>query len=193
MDAKSSRSPMHSPPETSSHHFVTGRLIQRRPAAQDSEALVALEGEADVAEYLRARGADLSDIPARIKARIAADANLPASAYGWWVIAGKDDGVFHGRGLLAPAWDGADPEFGIYLRRGSRSRGLATEAATALLDHAFFTLKLPRVIGVGVRKEGGARKLALRLRLSHQGKVILHGIEADRFVITANGWLPRRR
>ena len=31
-----------------------------------------------------------------------------------------------------------------------------------------------------------------RLRLSHQGKIFLHGIEADRYVITSHGWLPRR-
>ena len=171
----------------------TERLVLRRPAAHDAKDLEALEGEADIADYLRARGADLSDISARIAGRIAADAELPPSAFGWWVIAGKPDGGFLGRALLAPAWAGADAELGLYLRRGARGHGFASEAATALLDHAFLTLKLPRVIGVLVRKEGAARKLVMGLRFNREGEVILHGIEADRYVVNAGGWLPRRR
>jgi RimJ/RimL family protein N-acetyltransferase len=84
-------------------------------------------------------------------------------------------------------------EVGIYLRRASRRKGLATEAATALLDYAFFDLGLPRVIGVTVRKDTAVRGLANRLRLSHQGKIFLYGTEADRYVITSHGWLPRKR
>jgi len=159
----------------------TPRLVLRRPHAGDEAALIALDSEPDILEYLTARGAD----PANMAE--------PAATYGWWVIEGKDDGVFHGRGLLAPLWDGADVEVGIYLRRSSRRKGFATEAATALLDYAFFDLGLPRVLGVTIRKDTPARGLASRLRLSHQGKIFLYGIEADRYVITSHGWLPRRR
>ena len=171
----------------------TPRLVLRRPHAGDEAALIALDSEPDILEYLTARGADPANIAERVRARIAAALAEPAATYGWWVIEGKDDGVFHGRGLLAPLWDGADVEVGIYLRRSSRRKGFATEAATALLDYAFFDLGLPRVLGVTIRKDTPARGLASRLRLSHQGKIFLYGIEADRYVITSHGWLPRRR
>lgn len=84
-------------------------------------------------------------------------------------------------------------EVGLYLRRASRHKGFATEAATALLDYAFFDLGLPRVVGVLVHRESSAKKLLTHLRLTHQGKIILYGREAHRYVMTSNGWLPRGR
>ena len=171
----------------------TPRLVLRRPHAGDEAALIALDSEPDILDYLTSRGADPANIAGRIRARIATALAEPGATYGWWVIEGKDDGVFHGRALLAPLWEGSDIEVGIYLRRASRRKGYATEAATAVLDYAFFDLALPRVLGVLIRKDSPARGLANRLRLSHQGKIFLHGIEADRYVITSHGWLPRRR
>lgn len=178
---------------TAPSRLETLRLVLRRPRPGDEADLVALDSEPDVLDYLTARGADASDIPGRVKARIAAAEAEPAATYGWWVIEGKDDGVFHGRGLLAPLWDGADVEVGLYLRRASRRKGIATEAAVALLDYAFFDLGLPRVLGVLLRRDSPAKGLLARLRLSHQGKVFLYGVEADRYVITSHGWLPRKR
>jgi RimJ/RimL family protein N-acetyltransferase len=184
---------MTEPQLTAPPRFETPRLVLRRPRADDEAALIALDSEPDVLDYLVTRGADAKDIAGRIRARIAAAEAEPTATYGWWVIEGKDDGVFHGRGLLAPMWEGADVEVGIYLRRASRHKGLATEAATALLDYAFFDLGLPRVVGVLLGRGSPAKKLLTRLRLTHQGKVFLYGNEADRYVITSHGWLPRRR
>lgn len=178
---------------TAPSRLETPRLVLRRPRPSDVDALIALDSEPDTLEYLTTRGADANDIAGRVRARVAAAEAEPTASYGWWVIEGKEDGVFHGRGLLAPMWEGSDIEVGIYLCRASRRKGYATEAATALLDYAFFDLALPRVVGVVLGKESPAKKLLARLRLSHQGKIFLHGIEADRYVITSHGWLPRRR
>lgn len=184
---------MNDPKLTAPNRLETDRLILRRPRAGDEANLVALDSEPDVLDYLVTRGADAKTIPARVTARIAAAEADPGATYGWWVIEGKD-GTFHGRGLLAPLWEGADDvEIGIYLRRASRRKNIAHEAAMALLDYAFFDLGLPRVVGVLVRRESPAKKMLARLRLSHQGKVFLYGVEADRYVITSNGWLPRKR
>ncbi len=180
-------------PLTAPNRFETARLVLRRPCAADEAALIALDSEPDVLDYLVIRGADAKDMAGRVRARIAATEAAPAAAYGWWVVEGKEDGVLHGRGLLAPMWEGGDVEIGLYLCRASRGKGFATEAATALLDYAFFDLGLPRVTGVLVHRESSAKKLLTRLRLTHKGKVILYGREADRYVITSHGWLPRGR
>lgn len=184
---------MNTQPLTAPTRLETPRLVLRRPQVGDEDILIALDSEPDVLDYLTQRGADPKAIPDRVRARVATAVAEPSAPYGWWVIEGRDDGAFHGRGLLAPLWDGADVEVGIYLSRKSRRKGLATEAATALLDYAFFDLALPRVLGVILRKESPSRGLATRLRLSHQGKIYLYGVEADRYVITSHGWLPRRR
>ena len=184
---------MNTQPLPAPTRLETLRLVLRRPRAGDEETLTALDCEPDTLDYLTQRGADPTAIAERVRARVAAALAEPQAPYGWWVIEGKDDGVFHGRGLLAPMWDGADVELGIYLRRGSRRKGLATEAATALLNYAFFDLALPRVLGVVLGKQSPGKQLMSRLRLSHQGKIFLNGIEADRYVITSHGWLPRKR
>jgi len=184
---------MTEPQLTAPARLETPRLVLRRPRAGDEAALTALDNEPDVLEYLVTRGADAKDIAGRVRGRIAAAEAEPMANYGWWVIEGKADGVFHGRGLLAPMWEGADVEVGLYLRRAARHKGFATEAATALLDYAFFDLGLPRVVGVLLRRDSPAKKMLARLRLTHQGKVFLYGVEADRYVITSHGWLPRRR
>ena len=184
---------MSEPQLTAPSRLETSRLVLRRPKPGDEDNLIALDSEPDVLDYLTTRGADPKTIPERVRARIAAAEAEPAAAYGWWVIEDKD-GAFRGRGLLAPLWEGADDvEVGLYIRRASRRKGIATEAAEALLDYAFFDLALPRVVGVLLRRDSPAKKLLTRLRLTHQGKVFLYGVEADRYVITANGWLPRRR
>lgn len=181
-----------STPKTAAR-FETRRLILRRPAPADEAALVALDQEADVLEYLTMRGADPNAIAGRIKARIASSQADPEADYGWWVLEDRETGALLGRGLLAPLWEGADDvEIGLYLRGGSRRKGYATEAAGALLDHAFKGLALPRVVAVTVRKDMAVRRLLGRLGLTHKGKVILYGVEADRYVITSGGWLPRR-
>lgn len=173
--------------------LTTRRLVLRRPVDADEADLVALDRATDVLDYLVKRGADASQIEARVRARIAAGAAEPEARYGWWVIE-SSDGTFHGRGLLAPLWQGADDiEVGVYLRKSSRGKGFAREAAEALLDYAFFDLALPRVVGVLVRRDSPAKKLLTHLRMSPKGKVVLYGVEADRWALTANGWLPRRR
>lgn len=180
-------------PVTAPSRLETARLVLRRPRAGDAANLVALDSEPDVRDYLTMRGADLSDMAGRIEARIAVTDTDPADPYGWWVVEGREDGTFHGRAILAPMWEGADVEIGLYLRRTARRKGIASEAATALLDYAFFDLALPRVVGVLLRRDSPAKQMLARLRLSHKGKIILHGVEADRYVITSHGWLPRRR
>ena len=61
---------------------------------------------------------------------------------------GKEDGVFRGLGLLLPMPDGRDTEVGYRLARRSWGKGIATEAAAALVEYAFSTLGLPRVVAV---------------------------------------------
>ena len=172
---------MNEPQLTAPTRLETARLVLRRPRLGDEEALIALDSEPDVLEYLTTRGADPTDIAGRVRARIATAEAEPSATYGWWVIEGREDGVFHGRGLLAPLWEGADVEVGIYLRRASRRKGFATEAATALLDHAFFDLGLPRVIGVTqghrrarTRQSAASQPSRQDLPLRHRGRPLRH-------------------
>jgi RimJ/RimL family protein N-acetyltransferase len=175
--------------------FETRRLTLRRPAPDDETALHAIDALPEVTAYLALRGADPSRLAERIKPRIELSQADPGAPYGWWMVEDKDSGAVHGRALLAPLWqDAEDIELGLYLLPGARHKGYATEAATALLDHGFMTLKLPRVVAAVPRESfSPVKRLLVRLGFSHKGKFNLYGQEADRYVMTAEGWLPRRR
>lgn len=56
----------------------------------------------------------------------------------WWALLNKEDGEMVGAAALQPleAQTGAPPEIGWRLRRSCWGRGYATEAATAIVEHA---------------------------------------------------------
>lgn len=174
--------------------FETRRLILRRPAPGDETALIALDAQPDVTAYLAMRGVDPTRLAERIAPRIELSQKNPDADFGWWVIEAKATGAFLGRCLLAPMWPGSDDEveLGVYLGAASRHQGYATEAATALLDHGFKSLKLPHVVGCSARDARAVRRLLGRLHFTKQGRITLYGDDADRFTLTAEGWLPRR-
>lgn len=174
--------------------FETRRLILRRPAPGDEADLIALDALPDVTAYLAMRGVDPARLAERIGPRIELSQKDPGAAYGWWLLIDKESGAFHGRALLAPLWPGsAEIELGVYLGKASRNRGYATEAGTALLDHGFKSLKLAHVTGCTDRGARPVERLLHRLHFTHKGKITLYGTDADRYALTAEGWLPRRR
>jgi RimJ/RimL family protein N-acetyltransferase len=173
--------------------FETRRLILRRPAPGDEADLIALDALPDVTAYLAMRGVDPARLAERIAPRIELSQKEPDAPYGWWVMQDRESGGFHGRALLAPLWAGSEEiELGVYLGAASRHRGYATEAGAALLDHAFFSLKLAHVVGCTARETRAVSRLLRRLHFTHKGKITLYGTDADRYALTAEGWLPRR-
>lgn len=86
--------------------------------------------------------------------------------YGMWAVELKDTGEFIGRvGLLNPeGWP--DVELGWMLVPQHRQHGYATEATTAVVDFAFRSLGMPRLISLirvdNVRSERVARRLGGR-------------------------------
>ena len=124
----------------------TRRLRLRRLRPADEPELIALDSDPEVMRYVGSPpGARAHDETVeRVRQRISAD-HGPG---GWWLVEGKEDGVFRGLGLLLPMPDGRDTEVGYRLARRSWGKGIATEAAAALVEYAFSTLGLPRVVAV---------------------------------------------
>ncbi len=72
------------------------------------------------------------------------------SGYGFWVMMDRADKQFGGLcGLLDQDIDGTrELEVGYHLLPECRGRGLATEAARAVMDYAFVTLGKSRLISI---------------------------------------------
>jgi ribosomal-protein-alanine N-acetyltransferase len=97
--------------------------------------------------------------------------------FGMMAVIDKGDGSLIGYAGLQHMDDGPEVEIGYYLGRRAWGRGLATELAQALVDHAFSELELTRLVAV-VRPENEASKRVLaKAGLQFEG--LEHHYEAD--------------
>lgn len=164
----------------------TARLRLRRLRPSDEPDLVALDSDPEVMRYVgsppgvRAPG----ETVARARQRIAAD----HGPHGWWAIEGREDGRFHGLGLLLPMPEGEVLEVGYRLARRSWGRGIATEAAAALVGHALGTLGLPRLAAVAYPDNRASRRVLAKLGFRSLGPVDYRGVQVAGYEIAAAEW-----
>jgi RimJ/RimL family protein N-acetyltransferase len=150
-------------------HLRTPRLELRPLKADDSDLLVELDGDPDVMEFLTGRGTEPQEVievwmPRRT------DPAHDALGLGYW--SAFEDGVFVGWFCLTPTGQ-ATAELGYRLRKGAWGRGLATEGATGLVEHAFRTVGLDLVraetMAVNIRSRAVLQRLGFRhVRTDHR-------------------------
>ena len=73
-----------------------------------------------------------------------------------------------------------------------RSRGLATEAATAVRDHAFHNLKLSRAISLIHPDNLPSRRVAEKNGMTVDKKTIFRGFPTLVYAINRERWLKNR-
>ena len=150
----------------------TERLVLRRPRLSDAAALHAAYGDPEVMKFI---GDGKTMTPAKTKAWIEqALVRWKADGFGHFVIE-KDRKVIGRAGFLVwdpDEWktgtlkelgDHAAVELGWLLAREHWGNGYATEAASALRDYAFKSLKLERLISLIMHGNDASVKVAERL------------------------------
>jgi len=168
----------------------TARLRLRRLRPSDEAALVALDSDPEVMRYVgspagvRAPAETLD----RARQRIAAD----HGPLGWWAIEGRDGGRFHGLGLLLAMPEGPDVEVGYRLCRASWGLGIATEAAGALVAHAFSATGLERLVAVTYPDNRASQRVLGKLGFAHDGALEYRGVRVEHFALDASAWRSRR-
>ncbi len=166
----------------------TRRLRLRRLAPSDEAVLIALDSDEEVMRHIGGRGGAPEEIVARVRERIAAD----HGALGWWLIEGKDDGTFHGVAALLRMPEGDDIELAYRLARASWGRGIATEAATALIGYAITGVGLPRIVAVTFPKNAASQRVLQKLGFVHDGTSDYKGFRVPHFTLAAGAWLRAR-
>ena len=166
--------------------LATARLVLRPRRLGDTEACLAMDRAPEVTRFIDGPWGE----PAGHRAFIEARTRGPwAAGLGYWVV--EEAGCFLGWVLLIPE-DGTGPEIeiGWRLRRAAWGRGIATEAARALLPHAFVTLDLPRMVaGIDPANRaslGVARKLGMRPG-ERAGRYIRHILQRDDWIASQGG------
>ena len=168
----------------------TPRLRLRRLRPADEAALIALDSDAHVMRYVGSPPGVRTPVETveRVRQRMEADHGQG----GWWIVESRDDGIFHGVGLLLPMPEGGDVEVGYRLARRSWGQGIATEAASALVDHAFLRLALPRVVAVVYPDNLPSRRVLAKLGFTHDGPREYRGARVEHFVLEGDAWRRRR-
>ena len=169
-------------------HYRTERLVVRDWVVDDAPAALGIYGRDEVTRWLGAPPMQsvmsLEAMREGVGRMIARNAERPG--FGLWPTVRSDDGALVGATLLAPVRDGDGAvEIGWHFNPDYWGHGYATEAARGVLELAFGSRDLDRVIAVVY--PGNARSLAVcrRLGMIHDGRTDrYYGVTLELFSLT---------
>jgi RimJ/RimL family protein N-acetyltransferase len=162
------------PPE-----ITTARLLLRPLTEGDVDALVPIYTDPDVTRYYRSPIPDREAVEQAVGRRLSLTL---APGMGSWVLERDDQVVGLGHLWLSRELPGALPEAGWLLGRAHWGQGLATEAATAIIDHGLRRLGLPAVWALVHHDNKPSLAVARRLGLLEVGEGKYHGAPHRVFV-----------
>ncbi|MEU7144106.1 GNAT family N-acetyltransferase [Nocardia sp. NPDC046473] len=138
----------------------TERLTLAPLRAEHTEAVIEVFAHKSMSTYIDIDFSDPNNAREMMRGRLAF--NGPAGMGHWAFLEGD---TLVGIGHLRPSWElpGDLPEIGWYLSPHHGGRGLATEAAKAILDHGLTTLHLNSVWALVHTDNQPSLELAARL------------------------------
>jgi len=143
--------------------LLTERLELRRWREADLDAFAAINADAEVMEHFPATLSRAQS--AALIARI--EACFEAHGYGLWALELREDGALAGFTGLAPVESAMafapSVEIGWRLARERWGRGLAHEAALAVIERAFGELGLEELVAYTAARNARSRRLMGRL------------------------------
>jgi RimJ/RimL family protein N-acetyltransferase len=162
----------------------TERLVLRPLAVSDLDEYVALFEDAEVLRYIgdgtAATREEVKEWHARTLRRNETE--------GWHMrTVRQHDGTFVGRCGIAvhDLEHGVEREVGYIIAREHWGKGYATEAASAVRDHAFGTLGLHRLVALIAPGNDASVRVAEKLGMTYEREVPFHDRPAMLFVLEA--------
>lgn len=158
----------------------TPRLLIRQRTLADLEACLAMDLDPEVTRYIAGPWRDPVAHRQFVEYRITR--RYPPGLGYWSIRELSAPDRFVGWVLLIPD-HGAGPgvELGWRLVRDAWGRGIATEAARALVHHAFSTLRLPRVIADIAAANTASLRVAQKLDMRRVGYDAREAVHYERF------------
>jgi ribosomal-protein-alanine N-acetyltransferase len=171
----------------------TPRLRLRRLVPADEADLIALDSDPEVMRHVGSPAGVKSPeaTKERVKRRVRESAREDPGGLGYWRVEGRTDGAFHGLGALIRMPDGDDVEVAYRLARSAWGRGMATEAAGALVSHALGALGLPRVVAVTYPDNVASQRVLDKLGFERRGLTEYRGVQTTWHVLTRQAWRAR--
>lgn len=154
--------------------FSTRRLFLRPRTIADLDACLAMDRDREVTRFIPGPWVDAQAHEAFVQARMLRDWG---PGLGYWSIFARDaPGCFLGWVLLLPvdgekSGDGEEIEIGWRLVRVAWGLGYASEAALAVVAHAFETLELSRILAEIDPGNAGSIRVAEKIGMRRVGTV----------------------
>jgi RimJ/RimL family protein N-acetyltransferase len=158
----------------------TARLLIRERTLDDLESCLEMDRDPQVTRYVAGPWHDPVAHREFVTHRIT---RRYPPGLGYWSIRERSAPErFVGWVLLIPDHGvGPDVEIGWRLIRSAWGRGIATEAARALVRHAFDTVRLPRVIADIAAENDASLRVAQKLGMRWVGHDASDGVRYERY------------
>ena len=151
----------------------TARLVLRPMRREDVDGLLAIFADPKVMASFGVGVFDRHDMERWVRRNLD---HQERYGYGLFSVVLKANGLVVGDcGLEHLTEDSREAELGYDLRSDHWNRGLATEAAAAVRDHAFRVLALPRLISLIRHGNGASRRVAEKIGMHHAEDVVRDG------------------
>ena len=156
--------------------LTTDRLLLRQRHDDDVPAILRMDADAEVMRFLGGgRPPEPVEHERLVRARIHTDFG---EGLGYWSAFPRDrPDEFLGYLQLTAMPGYGDIEIGYRFCRAAWGRGLATEAASAGLDHAFRTRALPAVVAVVHPDNIGSQRVVMKLGFTAAGRRHAYGAD----------------
>ncbi|SHF37667.1 GNAT family N-acetyltransferase [Streptoalloteichus hindustanus] len=153
--------------------LLTPRLRLRPLTPADADPLYELLRHPDAARFLPFP-VTRELVRDHVEELLAADNPDGLGSYSW---EDRETGEFVGHGDLRPCEETGDGrvEMGWYLLSARQGRGLATEAARAVLDHAYGTVGVDQVIALVHEENEPSVRIARRLGFVEESRGTYYG------------------
>jgi len=158
--------------------IVTPRLALRRWTYADRADFRAMLADADMMRHLH-EGVPLS--PREADAALETTIEHYRAGFGDWAIVSRAHGEILGESGLTTLPETGEVELGYMLRRPFWGQGFATEAARAVMTHAFAALGLSRLVSVARPDNRASIHVLEKLGMRPIGRAVHRGHEMAKF------------
>jgi len=150
----------------------TRRLRLRPRVLSDLEAILAMDADIEVRRFI---GGPPNPAAHRIEVCRTLVEGLPTSEWRW-AVEWRDQPGFLGQVGLKPCHLPDCSELTWRLVRAAWAQGIATEAVSAMLDHARAELDVRSLVAFIEAGNGASRRLAEKIGLQPAGEALLNGL-----------------
>jgi RimJ/RimL family protein N-acetyltransferase len=172
--------------------FETERLIVRPRTLADLPACLAMDRDPQVTQFIAGPWSDPVAHEAFVRTRIETDFG---EGLGYWSIVTREAPDHMLGWILLIPYEGSGPEIDIgwRLTRAAWGKGYAREAVAPVLDHAFETVRLSRVVADIDARNTRSIAVATKIGMRDAGGIDKDGIACRAFVLTAGEYREGKR